>query len=262
VTRPRRPAQPPPKPADWPHERTHAALKKQLAALDSLRGRRYDEAEHEEEEWRNLTLNILIHGFGEGSENVSQFHHAKWAGEHYMGGMGQGLIQSNYNKRIEALAAMLRSSISELEMMLPQPEIIGSYDTGEEYTFYRDLKTIVGFASKELFVVDNYLDIQLFDVYMEKVSSSVFVRVLTDRVSDPLKVVAEKFARRGGFELRSSKDVHDRVLFADDRCWVVGQSIKDAAKKKPTYIVEHSGANAMRSIYEPIWAAASTIMKG
>src|SRR5215472_4992830 len=169
---PRRPAQPPPRPADWPHERTHAALKKQLAGLDSLRGRRYYEAEHEEEEWRNLTLNVLIHGFGEGSENVSQFHHAKWAGEHYIGGMNHSLIQSNYDKRIEALAAMLRSSIAELEMMLPQPEIIGSYDTGDEYSFYKDLKTIVGFATKDLFIVDNYLDTQLFDVYMENVSSS------------------------------------------------------------------------------------------
>jgi hypothetical protein len=53
--------------------------------------------------------------------------------------------------------------------------------------------------------------------------------------------------------------IHDRVLFADDRVWVIGQSIKDAAKKKPTYIIEH-GEPLMRGIYEGIWQAAKVII--
>ena len=96
---------------------------------------------------------------------------------------------------------------------------------------------------------------------MENVSASVQIRVLTQKVSDSLRIVAEKFARRGGFELRSSNGVHDRVVFADDRCWVIGQSIKDAANKKPTYIVEHSGADTMKTIYETQWSAATTVVK-
>jgi hypothetical protein len=90
---PRRPTPPPPKPPDFPPEKTHRTLQKQLAALDKLRGKNYYEVDHEEEEWKNLTLNVLIHGFGEDSENVSQFYHARSAGEHYIGGMSRGLIQ-------------------------------------------------------------------------------------------------------------------------------------------------------------------------
>jgi len=123
------------------------------------------------------------------------------------------------------------------------------------------LKTIVGFATSDLFIIDNYLDSQLFDVYMENVIPSVAVRVLTNQVPDPLRVVAEKYAKKANFDLRSSKDVHDRVVFSDDRCWVIGQSLKDAARKKPTYIVEHSGAVTMKSIYEGIWASATVIVK-
>lgn len=258
---PRRSASPQPSPADWPADKTHSALRKQLAALDTLRERRYDEAENDETGWTNLTLNILTHGFGGGSNNVSQFHSARWAGDHYMGGMSDGLIQSNFKKRIEAFTATLKSSLAELELMLPETEIAGAYQPGEEYQFYRDLKTVVGFGTKELFVIDNYLDTQLFDIYMENVNASVAIRVLTQQVGPALKAVAEKFAKRGNFELRSSQDVHDRVIFADDRCWVIGQSIKDAAKKKPTYIVEHSGAVTMQSVYEQIWDAATTVVK-
>jgi len=259
---PRRPTPPPPKSADFPPEKTYVALKKQLAALEKFRGRDYHEFENEEREWKNLTLNVLNHGFGENSENVSQFHSAKWAGHHHGGGMSHGLIQQNFVKRIEAFAAMLKSSLAELELMMPEPEIAGAYEPGDEYQFYRDLKTIVGFADRDLFIIDNYLDTQLFDVYVEIINPGVSIRVLTNQVSNALRVVAEKFANRGNFELRSSNNAHDRVVFADDRCWVIGQSIKDAAKKKPTYIVEHSGVTIMKGAYEAIWTSAVVVVKG
>ena len=39
-------------------------------------------------------------------------------------------------------------------------------------------------------------------------------------------------------------------------------SIKDAAKKKSTYIAERSGAATMEGIYESIWASAIQVLKG
>lgn len=168
------------------------ALKKQLAVIEGLRGKNYREAEIAEQEWMNFTLNILHHGFGEDSENVSQFHHAKWAGEHRMGGMSVGQIQRNFDGRIEAFAALLRSSMAELELFMPEPEITGAYQPVNDYQFYRDLKTIVSFGTKDIFLVDGYLDMQLFDVYMDGVNASVLVRVLTNQVGEPLRVVAEK----------------------------------------------------------------------
>src|SRR5271167_3445702 len=179
-----------------------------------------------------------------------------------MGGMSEGLGQQNFQKRIEAYGGVVKSSLAELELLLPEPEIVGAYETGNEYQFYRDLKTIVGVATKELSITDNYLDNQIFDVYMENVNFSVSVRVMTDQVGNALGLVAQKFAGRGNFELRSSKDVHDRVVFADNRCWVIGQSIKDAAKKKPTYIVERSGADTMKTIYDSLWVGATVVLKG
>jgi hypothetical protein len=259
---PRRPATPPPTPPDWSPEKTHAALKKQLIALDhQLGGKDYRQAETDEREWSNLTHVILEHGFGENSSNVQQFSRAKIVGQVWSPQMSSSQQQHNFKRRIEALASVVRSSIAELELIFPEPEIAGAYDVGEDYAFYRDVKTIVGFATKELFIIDNYLDTQLFDVYAESVAPQVVIRVLTNQVTSPLRLVAEKFAKRGNFELRSSKDVHDRNIFADDRCWVIGQSIKDAAVKKPTYIVEHSGASTMRSIYEPLWASATCVVK-
>src|SRR5438105_11375343 len=121
----RRQTAPPPKPPDLSPEKTLAALKKQLAALDNFRGKDFRQANNEEREWMNLTLNVLTRGFGEGSNNVGQFHSAKWAGQHRIGGVSDGQLQRNFHLRIEAFAATLRSSIAELELMKPEAEIAG-----------------------------------------------------------------------------------------------------------------------------------------
>jgi hypothetical protein len=101
----RRTSSPPPKPPDWSPEKTYAALKKQLGDLNQFRGKHYLEAQNAEQGWINFTENILTHGFGENSNNVNQFHSAKWAGEHRIG-MSEGEIQRNFNARLEAFDAM------------------------------------------------------------------------------------------------------------------------------------------------------------
>jgi hypothetical protein len=74
---------------------------------------------------------------------------------------------------------------------------------------------------------------------------------------------AKLYATSHTLELRSSGEVHDRHIFVDQRGWMVGQSIKDAAKKKPTCMVE-IGAGlvpSIRRIYEDAWTRATVKVK-
>jgi len=60
-------------------------------------------------------------------------------------------------------------------------------------------------------------------------------------------------------ELRKSKTLHDRVIFIDGYvCWIIGQSIKDAAKAKPTYLVQLAPDVVPEKLnnYEAIWTLA------
>lgn len=156
---------------------------------------------------------------------------------------------------------MLKSIIQELELSIPQAGIIGVYDAGDDYEVYRDLKSIIENGRQSLFIIDNYLDVQLFDIYMDRAAPGMNIRVVTDQLRGAVQAVAEKFAKRGQFELRTSKDAHDRHVFVDSRGWVIGQSIKDAAAKKPTCIIELDDPSAHKTIYENIWAAATSVVK-
>jgi predicted nucleotide-binding protein len=92
-------------------------LKKRLAALDELRGKSYRNADADEREWRNLTNNILAHGFGENINNVRQLQDAHNAGMFYHSGMTEGQLQQRFLERLDSLAAVVKSSLHELELM-------------------------------------------------------------------------------------------------------------------------------------------------
>jgi hypothetical protein len=260
---PARRAQPSETPPDLPPERAFAVLSAQLKSLQALKGRNYSEAEAAEDEWRQLTEKLVIRSFGSGSPNVRNFRMATSAGEQFMVPYGAGvsheLYQSNFGARVQSYESVLNSCLAELRIDLPEDDIKGVYEPGQEYEFYRDIKSLLAFASKEIFIVDPYLSVELFDVYASAIPRTVLFRLLSAAIPPDVRALAQKYASGGNLEFRSSPSIHDRVIFADARVWLCGQSLKDAAKKKPTYIVEHDEP-AMRRVYEDLWQTASAVL--
>jgi hypothetical protein len=252
-----------PKGPDWQPEQTLRVLKQQLEKLQAFKGKNHMEMSNEEDVWQQVTQAALTHGFGENSDNIGHFHSARWAGSHNIGGISDYQQQLNYDQRIEKFEANLLSSIAEVEMSMPEAEVRGAYDAGDEYAFYKDLKDIMVKANADIFVVDNYLNTDFFELYAAAVRPGISFRILTDAMKGNLEAVAKKYAASHSIELRTGPAVHDRHIFVDNRCWTVGQSIKDAAKKKPTYMVELSAnlVPIMRKIYEDLWAKAAVVVK-
>src|SRR5271170_1156302 len=117
-----RPTKPQPKGPDWPPPQTLRILNQQLASLQALKGRNHKEAGKNENLWMQMTQGAMIHGFGEDSHNLSNFHSAKWAGSHNIMGVSDHQQQLNFEARIDKFEANILSSIAELEASLPQPE--------------------------------------------------------------------------------------------------------------------------------------------
>ena len=246
-------------------ERALQALRRQLEGLQKLKNRSCEEAKLEETEWKNCTHNIVEGAFGNSTTQIYQFYTAREAGSHHMTDTPEQqlrLDQDNFESRIQAFGALLRSLIETLKLQLPEEEIQGVYNTGDEYDFYRDLSSLVEAATNEILIVDAYLAEDVFNLYVSKVPDSATVRILSDKIGPNVEVVAGKYAKSQQLKLRSSMNIHDRMVFLDQRGWVIGQSIKDAAQKKPTYLVELTEPvlALARDAHEKIWKEAKVII--
>jgi hypothetical protein len=128
------------------------------------------------------------------------------------------------------------NGLLELQVPVLPPQAFGP---GAVYDFHKALRDLLASATKSLFIVDPYLDDQVFDAYLSTVSQQVHVRLLARDYAASLKASVGKFIaqKKVKVEVRSSERIHDRVVLVDDgSCWVLGQLIKDAAKSKPTYL--------------------------
>jgi hypothetical protein len=167
--------------------------------------------------------------------------------------------QGNFEVRLVAFEGVLKNCLEELRLDMPDTGLKGVYEPGEEYEFYRDVTACLKLAQKEIFVIDPYLNTSIFNEYAGAIPRTVKFRLLSAKILPDVLALAQKYASGGNFAFRTSNSIHDRVLFADNRVWLTGQSLKDAAKKKPTYIVEHDEP-LMRGIYESIWGSAAEVL--
>lgn len=168
---------------------------------------------------------------------------------------------------INMIQGQVLDAIEELKLELEldgRSEIGSAYAPGDIYRFFTDLKNIVNSAKKGLLIIDPYFDGTAFNDYLSSVPSSIAVRVLADRYAADVATYVSKHRLQynSSFELRSSKELHDRlILVDDDSAWIMGGSIKDAGNKKATYLIPLSSpiAAAKKAIYTDIWNRSSVV---
>jgi hypothetical protein len=168
--------------------------------------------------------------------------------------------ESNYLQILGVISKVLH----ELEIKYPEDDKKQVYAAGEAYDFYSDFRAIVLSAQKSVFLIDPYTNEEVFNLYIDKLPSEISCRVLLGKLNDNLRAVIEKLklSPNRKIEVKRSKGMHDRVVFIDDsQCWLLGQSIAEAAKKKPTYLVElpEELTPEKLSYYESIWDHANDV---
>lgn len=169
----------------------------------------------------------------------------------------------NRGANVGKILTTLHSAAAAIEQSLP--ELGGQvFGPGAVYDFFRALNDVVSSAEHSLLAVDPYMDAQVFDAYLSNIRRGVAVRLLAGRYAASVAAAAAAFRQQYGanLEVRSTRDIHDRLVVVDQaHCWVLGASIKDAADKKPTYLaplpIELVAAKV--TLYEDVWANAQAI---
>jgi len=174
------------------------------------------------------------------------------------------LVGGGFNREHNYATVMgtMYRAISSIEQSLStsQSQMFGP---GAVYDFFVALRSVISSATITIFLIDPYMDDQIFDTYLSSVSPAISVRILCNRHSASVKAAAIKYTAQFStqVEVRKTSSVHDRLVFVDNaECWVMGASIKDAANK-PTYLAPLAPdvSKAKLVFYEDIWGASSAI---
>jgi hypothetical protein len=173
--------------------------------------------------------------------------------------------ESGRKNSVASILLALHRTIADLELrVLSDPEPDRAFGPGAVYDFLKTLRDLLASATQSIFIIDPYLDEQVFDAYLATISPTVVVRLLTGKVPLALRPAVAKFIAQTKMSIatRSSELIHDRVIFLDEHsCWVLGQSIKDAAKSKPTYLapMDSNTTQLKKAMYEQIWGGAKPL---
>jgi hypothetical protein len=169
-------------------------------------------------------------------------------------------------EEIIQIKGLVLDAIEEIKLELEldgRSDIGNAYAPGDVYRFFADLKEIINSAEKRVMVIDPYFNGDAFDAYFSEVDPSLIIQILADRYSKDINNYIDKHKSQFGsnIELRSSKELHDRVIFVDDEtAWIMGGSIKDAGKKA-TYLIPLATQLSIvkKEIYTDIWDRATAI---
>lgn len=129
----------------------------------------------------------------------------------------------------------LRPKIAELRVEFDQAAVPTeiAVPEGSPFTAKAQIRELLATASTPVLVVDPYVGVVTLDC-LRSVGTSV--RILTGGLPTSIESGFDSALtdfKKEGFqiEVRRAPMLHDRHLAFNDRCWLVGSSLKDAGKK-------------------------------
>ena len=160
-------------------------------------------------------------------------------------------IYENKRYRLSRLCFM---KIQDRVIRIPRLEKI--YPAGDALDIFKDIKNIIDSAKFEIFIIDPYADKELFNEYLKEIKKNdITIKILTSRHNSELDSIVKKFQMKyKKFKIKYNKKIHDRLIFVDEKCYILGQSLNAAAVDKPGYLCEVDNWKKFKTVYQSIWA--------
>ncbi len=155
------------------------------------------------------------------------------------------------------MAPVIREAQTLLEASAAPSEI--TVAAGNVFSAKSKVRELLETATGEVFIVDPYLGLGTLDCLR---SLTVSVRLLTgthrnSAEPDFDRAIAAFTSEGHHLQIRRAQHLHDRHLIFNDRCWLVGGSLKDAGKK-PFNCIEIVDKAAVIADLEAKWQTGTS----
>lgn len=163
---------------------------------------------------------------------------------------------------VESIKSVLQA-YSGTQPLIPAITREGVFFAGQTFDAVRSVQNLIEVASSAIWLIDNFLDSSVFDLFTAKVSQ-VALKILTKDVSPSLNLAAQKFNQQyGKLEIRTPNPFHDRFLVIDDKdLYHFGASFKDLGRRGFMFsrIEEPSVIDQLKAEIVKTWNSSSVAM--
>lgn len=180
-----------------------------------------------------------------------------------------GLKYPDRIERFQTIMVTLYKALAAAELKAP-PGAQGAFiPVGNSFDAFSAVAKILGSATKDVLLVDPYMDDSVLTDFGGSVADGISLRFLTDQatVKPNLAPAASRWkaqypTRPLSVRLASPRTLHDRAIFVDNaQAWTVTQSLKDLAKRSPAEIVRADDTAPLKiAAYETIWLSATIVV--
>jgi fermentation-respiration switch protein FrsA (DUF1100 family) len=179
-------------------------------------------------------------------------------------------IHSDHHAAATLMMTVLYRVLAAAELRAPA-SVKGTFiPVGHSFDAFAALAKVLQGATRDVLIVDPFMDETVLTEFGGTVSSGVTLRLLADQASQKqtLQPASAKWMAQYGatrplqVRLAPPKALHDRAIFTDQTtAWTLTQSLKDFAKRSPAEIVRADDIAALKiAAYEAIWANAQIVV--
>jgi hypothetical protein len=185
--------------------------------------------------------------------NPSQQHRAMAEGWLTSTGKGSFIVTQQGYTYLEELqthqAPIGGSGITKLDI----------FSVGKTHNFDKFLRSVFAAALNDVMIADSYVDETVFDNLLDQIPETVAVSLLYGNKQGTFDARAKRFkGQYPKFTAKQHSSLHDRFLIVDEIGYIIGPSLKDAARKSPATVVSLGSADSkkLKHFFMEFWTQA------
>lgn len=136
---------------------------------------------------------------------------------------------------------------------------LGIFTIGETHNFDRFLRSIFAEAASEVLIADSYVDGTIFDTLLDQIPENIAIKLLYGNRQGTFSARVKRFKTQYRyFTVKEYGLLHDRFLIIDGTGYIVGPSLKDAARKSPAVVVklDDRDTQKLKKFFFSLWGQA------
>jgi hypothetical protein len=137
------------------------------------------------------------------------------------------------------------------------------FEKKSTHSFDKFLRSVLAKGASKICIADSYVDETIFDTVLDSIPKTISVQLVYEHIPSEKQTAFDTRQKRFAteypkFAIKKFKDLHDRFLIIDDRAYVLGPSIKDAASNSPALVVAllNKDTASLEKFFNRLWVNA------